>query len=284
MSPLLHARDIHVTLGGQPVLHGIHLSVNAGWTAIVGPNGAGKSTLLRALAGLQPMRNAQVWVNGDDILTLPPAQRARRLAWLAQDGATSGELTVKQTVQLGRIAQRGLWGALDADDDRAVALAMHETGCTPWAHRPLQALSGGERQRVLLARVLATEAPVLLLDEPTTHLDPPHQVALARLFAHLGHSQTPGGRPRTVLTVLHDLPIALHADRVVVMQSGRLVADGAPSSETLHRALEQVFEQAVRVSNGLHCAQVALAIHPSTLPSNPVTQAPRPSQTPAVLG
>lgn len=260
-NPLLQARGIHLTLAGQPVLHGIDLTLNAGWTALVGPNGAGKSTLLRALAGLQPMRNGQVLVQGDDVSQLNPQQRAAQLAWLAQGSQASGELTVKETVELGRIAQRGLWAALNADDDWAVALAMHETGCTPWAHRSLQALSGGERQRVLLARVLATEAPLLLLDEPTTHLDPPHQVALARLFSRLARSQTHNGLPRAILTVLHDLPIALHADRLLVMQSGRLIADGPPTSEPVHRALEQVFEHAVRLSIGPSGPLVTLAIH-----------------------
>ena len=260
MSPLLQASDLHVALGGQRVLQGIDLDLGAGWTAIVGPNGAGKSTLLRALAGLQPVDSGRVQVQGQDLAALLPQQRARRLAWLAQGGQTSGELTVRETVQLGRIAQRGLLGVLDATDARAVALAMEQTGCTAWARRRLQALSGGERQRVLLARVLATEAPVLLLDEPTTHLDAPHQVALARLFARLARSTAHDGTPRAVVTVLHDLPIAMHADRVLVLQAGRLVADGAPASAALHRALEQVFDHAVHVSPGRHRPVVALAI------------------------
>lgn len=267
MSSLLQASDLHVVLGGQRVLQGIDLGIGAGWTALVGPNGAGKSTLLRALAGLQPLHRGRVQVHGQDLETLAPQQRARRLAWLAQGGQTSGELTVRETVQLGRIAQRGLLGVLDATDARAVALAMEQTGCTAWAKRRLHALSGGERQRVLLARVLATEAPVLLLDEPTTHLDAPHQVALARLFAQLARSNAPDGTPRAVVTVLHDLPIAMYADRVLVLQSGRLVADGPPGSAALHRALERVFAHAVRVSPGLHRPLVALAIDDDNDPS-----------------
>jgi iron complex transport system ATP-binding protein len=259
-APLLQCRGLHVSLGGQPVLHGIDLDLASGWTAIVGPNGAGKSTLLRALAGLQPVSQGEVRLGGDPLRLMPAAQRARRLAWLAQGGQTSGELNVRETVQLGRIAQRGLLGALDADDARAVAHAMHETGCTAWASRPLHALSGGERQRVLLARVLATEAPLLLLDEPTTHLDAPHQVALARLFSRLARGTTAQGARRAVVTVLHDLPIALHADRVVVMQAGRVLAEGTPAEASLHRALEQVFDHAVQVRPGPQRAQVSLAI------------------------
>jgi iron complex transport system ATP-binding protein len=137
---------------------------------------------------------------------------------------------------------------------------MHETGCTAWASRPLHALSGGERQRVLLARVLATEAPLLLLDEPTTHLDAPHQVALARLFSRLARGSTADGARRAVVTVLHDLPIALHADRVVVMQAGRVLAEGTPAEASVHRALEQVFDHAVQVRPGPQRAQVSLAI------------------------
>jgi len=260
MNPLLQASNVHVALGGQAVLRGIDLDLSSGWTAIVGPNGAGKSTLLRALAGLQPLTQGTVRVQGDELCALAPAQRARRLAWLAQGGQTSGELTVRETVQLGRIAQRGLLGVLDATDAHAVAHAMEQTGCTAWAQRRLHALSGGERQRVLLARVLATEAPLMLLDEPTTHLDAPHQVALARLFARLARGSAPDGTPRAVVTVLHDLPIAMHADRVLVLQAGRLVADGPPGSAALHRALEQVFDDAVRVRPGPHRPHITLAI------------------------
>jgi iron complex transport system ATP-binding protein len=259
-TPLLQCRGLRVALGGQPVLHGIDLDLAPGWTAIVGPNGAGKSTLLRALAGLQSMSQGDVRLGGDPLKPMPAAQRARRLAWLAQGGQTSGELNVRETVQLGRIAQRGLLGAQGADDARAVAHAMHETGCAAWASRPLHALSGGERQRVLLARVLATEAPLLLLDEPTTHLDAPHQVALARLFSRLARGTAAHGARRAVVTVLHDLPIALRADRVVVMQAGRVLAEGTPAEESLHRALEQVFDHAVQVRLGPQRAQISLAI------------------------
>ena len=183
-----------------------------------------------------------------------------QFAWLAQGGEASGDLTVAETAALGRIPHLGLGGVPGAGDLAAIARALQACECDGWAERPLAALSGGERQRALLARALATEAPVLLLDEPTTHLDAPHQVALARLFRRLAGEPAPGGAARAVVTVVHDLAIALHADRVLVLQAGRVVADGAPSSPVLQRALERVFHGAVRVTATSGAPQVALAL------------------------
>ena len=135
---------------------------------------------------------------------------------------------------------------------------MALTECAPWQHRRLHELSGGERQRVLLARVLATEAPLLLLDEPTTHLDAPHQVALARLFRRLAQARP---RPRTVLSVLHDLPIALHADRLLVLDAGVLQADGAPTDAAVQATLVRVFGGAIRFeTDGAGRPRIALAL------------------------
>ena len=255
----LQARGLGVRLGARDILADLDVEVSGGWTALVGPNGAGKSTLLRALAGLQPLRSGRVRLNGHDLHAARPAERARHLAWLAQQGDVSGELTVRETVALGRMARLGLMGTPGAADRAAVDHAMALTECAGWSRRRLGELSGGERQRVLLARVLATEAPLLLLDEPTTHLDAPHQVALARLFRRLAHDPV---RPRAVLSVLHDLPIALQADRLLVLQRGRLRADGAPGDPDVQAALVAVFEGAIRIEPGPAGAppRVALAL------------------------
>ncbi|MBL8347019.1 MAG: ABC transporter ATP-binding protein [Rubrivivax sp.] len=242
----LRAKDLRVRLGQRDVLQGVNLAVGAGWTALVGPNGAGKSTLLRALAGLQAPSGGQVCLRGRPLQAVPAAERARHLAWLAQQGAVTGELTVRETVELGRIARLGLLGTPGPDDRRAVDAAMALTECTAWQQRRLHELSGGECQRVLLARVLATEAPLLLLDEPTTHLDAPHQVALTRLFRRLAHDTT---APRAVLTVLHDLPIALQADRLLVLDAGRLQVDGSPSDADVQAALIRTFGGAICIDN-----------------------------------
>ncbi|MFT3816121.1 MAG: ABC transporter ATP-binding protein [Rubrivivax sp.] len=258
MTPALQARDLRVRLGRRDVLQGVDLDVGPGWTALVGPNGAGKSTLLRALAGLQPPDDGRVLLDGLDLHAARPAERARRLAWLAQQGDVTGELTVRETVELGRIAHLGLLGTPGAADRAAVDRAMALTECAAWQGRRLHELSGGERQRVLLARVLATEAPLLLLDEPTTHLDAPHQVALARLFRRLAHDAVP---PRAVLSVLHDLPIALQADRLLVLADGRLCAAGAPTDAAVQSTLVQVFGGAIRIeSDAAGRPRVALAL------------------------
>ncbi len=239
----LQAQGLRVRLGGFAVLDDVSAELGRGWTAVVGPNGAGKSTLLRALAGLQPLHAGQVLLDGRVLAQLAAAERARRIAWLAQGGEVTGELTVRETVELGRIAHLGLAGTPGAADAAAVDAALALTASTPWATRRLHSLSGGERQRVLLARALATQAPLLLLDEPTTHLDAPHQVALARLFRRLAATHT-------VVTVLHDLPIALRADRLLLLDQGRVAAAGAAADPALHRTLEAVFGGAVAVRPG----------------------------------
>jgi iron complex transport system ATP-binding protein len=240
-TPPLEARGVCVSLGGRQVLHEVSLSIDTGWTAIVGPNGAGKSTLLRALVGLQACRAGHVALEGRPWGQWSARERAQRVAWLAQQGEASGELTVREVVHLGRLPQLGLFATPGPADEALVQAAMERTECSAWQHRCLQALSGGERQRVLLARALAVDAPVLLLDEPTTHLDPPHQVALVRLL----QQQARAGR--AVASVLHDLPLALQADRLVVMARGRVVAAGARDDPALHAALIEVFGGAIRI-------------------------------------
>ena len=241
MTALLGAHELRLRLGSTQALAGITLAVQPGLTAIVGPNGAGKSTLLRVLAGLQAPDAGSVSLNGRLLHEVPLPERARTVAWLAQQGDTSGELTVREVVHLGRLPHLGLFAAPTAVDEALVQQAMAQTECAAWQHRRLHELSGGERQRVLLARALAVDAPVLLLDEPTTHLDPPHQIALLRLL------QRQARAGRTLVSVLHDLSLALQADRLVVMDAGRVDADGGRDDPALHAALVRVFGGALRV-------------------------------------
>ena len=237
----LSVRNVSVALGRTQALSNVSLSLQPGWTAIVGPNGAGKSTLLRTLAGLQRPDAGQVQLNDRPLQDWPCRERARRIAWLAQQGEATGELTVREVVHLGRLPHLGLFTAPASEDERIVQQAMVDAECVTWQERRLHELSGGERQRVLLARALAVQAPLLLLDEPTTHLDPPHQVALVRLLQRQVRAGT------TVVSVLHDLSLALLADRLVLMQTGRVVAEGASGEPALQAALIDLFSGAIRI-------------------------------------
>lgn len=239
MSGLI-AQHLSVQLGQATVLRDVTLALPPGWTAIVGPNGAGKSTLLRCLAGLLKPQAGEVRLGGRPLATLAPRERAQRIAWMAQQGEATGELSSREVVQLGRLPQLGLFAEPGPRDDAIVQQAMADAECEAWADRRLHELSGGERQRVLLARALAVDAPFLLLDEPTTHLDPPHQVALVRLFQRLAHE-------RAVVSVLHDLSLALQADHLVVMQAGQVQAVGAAGDGRVHAVLQEVFGHALRI-------------------------------------
>jgi iron complex transport system ATP-binding protein len=240
MTTLL-ASHVSVTLGRTAALEDVSFTVQPGWTAIVGPNGAGKSTLMRVLAGLQPPDRGDVQLSGQALSRWPPRARAQHVAWLSQQGDATGELTAREIVMLGRLPQLGLFTSPGPDDEAHVTRAMADAECTDWQERRLHELSGGERQRVLLARALAVDAPVLLLDEPTTHLDPPHQVVLARLLQRQARAGT------MVVSVLHDLSLALLADRLVVMERGRVRAEGPPGEPALHAALVDVFAGAIRI-------------------------------------
>ncbi|MGK6306295.1 ABC transporter ATP-binding protein [Variovorax sp. DT-64] len=225
-------------LGAVEVLHAIDLSLAAGrWTSIVGPNGAGKSTLLKALAGLLAHRG-EVRIGGEPLAALSSRARAQRLSWLGQGGAGEGsadDLMVYDVAMLGRLPHQR-WLAAPTEADRAaVERALRSTQAWDWRDRPLGQLSGGERQRVLLARALAVEAELLLMDEPLANLDPPHQadwMALARALVAEG---------RTVVSVLHELNVALAADAMVVMAGGRVLHQGNCQDPGTHQALESVF-------------------------------------------
>lgn len=237
----ISAKSIRSSLGNVQVLHDIDLALPAGrWTSIVGPNGAGKSTLLKVLAGLLPHAGA-VTLLGQPLGGLPGRMRARQLAWLGQNESTGDDLTVWDVAMLGRLPHQAWLAPPGPADHAAVERALRQTQAWDWQCRPLGALSGGERQRVLLARLLAVEADVMLMDEPLANLDPPHQadwIALVRSLVAQG---------KTVVSVLHEITLALMADEVVVMQQGRIAHAGPTHQAAAHRALEAVFEHRIAI-------------------------------------
>lgn len=237
----LHARGLSARLGERPVLHDIELSLRQGaWTSIVGPNGAGKSTLLRALAGLLPCEG-EITLLQRPLRQWPARERGRTVAWLGQGEQAAHDLRVLDVVMLGRLPHRGWLAAPSAADHAAVEQALRRTQAWEWRERSLGQLSGGERQRVLLARALAVQAPVLLMDEPLANLDPPHQSDWLDTVRQLV------GQGRTVVSVLHELGMALQADELVVMAQGRICHHGATAAPATHHALEQVFDQRLRI-------------------------------------
>ena len=242
----IQATAINAAIGTHPVLHGLNLSIQAArWTSIVGPNGAGKSTLLKVLAHLHPYQG-QVTLFGRPMEGLNPRERARQLAWLGQGETSSGssgdDLTVLDVALLGRLPHRAWLAPPSAADFAAVEQALRATQTWQWRDRTLGQLSGGERQRVLLARALAVQADVLLMDEPLANLDPPHQVDWLDLVRALVASG------KTVVSVLHEISLALLADELVVMNAGRISHHGLCSDAATHRALEQVFDHRIEIA------------------------------------
>ena len=237
----IQTNNVCVKLGNRQVLHGISLSFPAArWTSVVGPNGAGKSTLLKALAGLLP-HGGRVELLGKPLDTLPARQRARQLSWLGQSEATLDDLTAYDVTMLGRLPHQTWLAAPSAVDHASVEHALKSTQAWDWRSRSLGQLSGGERQRVLLARALAVDADVLLMDEPLANLDPPHQTDWLLLAKSLVASG------KTVISVLHEIAFALQADEVVVMGEGRITHQGPCNHANSHRAIEEVFEQRIVV-------------------------------------
>lgn len=237
---LLEATGVHVRLGGRPVLAGAGLRVAAGeFVALVGPNGAGKSTLLGALAGDLHPSAGQVTIGGHPVGRWKPHELARRRAVLPQQVTLSFPFTVAEVVRMGRAPWRGV---AEADDERIVAAAMAETEVGHLAGRAFRELSGGERARASLARVLAQDTPLLLLDEPTASLDIHHQEAVlgvVRGRVDAGHG---------AVVVLHDLgAAAAWADRIVLVAGGRTVADGPPAEVLDAEVLSSVYRHEVDV-------------------------------------
>ena len=241
MMAALQADALKVRLGHRLVLQGIDLSLAPDrWTCVLGPNGAGKSTLLKALAGLLPVEGQVNW-QGQPLAALSPRERSRQLAWLGQGEPVPGDLRVSDVVMLGRLPHQGWLSAPSAQDLLQVQQALEAVQAWDWRDQPIGELSGGERQRVLLARLLAVAAPVLLMDEPLAHLDPPHQVDWLAMIRRLV------AQGRTVVSVLHEVGMALQADEVVVMHGGRVLHHGPCTDPAAHRAIEAVFEQRIAI-------------------------------------
>jgi iron complex transport system ATP-binding protein len=251
----LAATAVTAAYGARRVLHECSFALGSDEVvAIVGPNGAGKSTLLRVLAGLLRPTAGRVLLDGEDLAALSRFEIARRIAVVPQIFDTLFPFTVREVVALGRTARLGAFGRASADDLAAVDRAIGELELEALAPRRIDRLSGGERQRAVLAMALAQETSVLLLDEPTVHLDPGHQLATLELLRELGRS-----RQLAVCAVLHDLNLAsTFATRIVALADGRIVREGTPLEVIESDLIETVFGDGLEV--------VARDGHPGVLP------------------
>jgi iron complex transport system ATP-binding protein len=243
---VLTVQELTVTLDRTSVLSGVTCAAPAGgWLSLIGPNGAGKSTMIRAAAGLVPYQGT-ILLDGTDVRSLRVRDRARLMAYVPQEPVLPPDMTVEEYVLLGRTPHLGYLGSPGRRDRARTAAALERLDVARFAARRLARMSGGERQRVVLARALAAEPRVLLLDEPTSMLDVGHQQHVLELVDGLRRD---GGL--TVLSTLHDLTAAgQYADELVLLHEGRVAAAGPAATVLTASLIEAVYAARVMVSPG----------------------------------
>ena len=240
---MLKIQKLSVSYGSRQILHDVTFEVKSGEVlALIGPNGAGKSTLIRAASGVLSY-SGHVRPNGDDLASMSHIQRARYIATVPQAVSLPPAYTVWETVLLGRTPYLGFLGQPSVRDEEIARQALDRVSALPFADRRVGELSGGEQQRVLLARALCQSTPILLLDEPTAHLDLQYQVGLLELVNELAHKDQ-----LAVLVALHDLNLAAHyADRIALMVAGSIKAIGSAQEVLQPQLIQQAYCLPVQV-------------------------------------
>jgi iron complex transport system ATP-binding protein len=241
---MLKIEGLSVFYGARRILQAVSLDVQSGQVlALIGPNGAGKSTLVRAVSGIIPVQAGKVGADGTDLFSLPAMRRARYLAVVPQAVSMPPAFTVWETVLLGRTPYLNFLGQISEKDEQIARLALQRVDALDLAERRVGELSGGEQQRVLLARALVQSTPILLLDEPTVHLDLQHQVSLMDTVCSLAHNDN-----LAVLVALHDLNLAArYADRVALLVAGEVKAAGTPRQVLTPELISEAYHLTVRV-------------------------------------
>ena len=237
----LEGKNLEALLGGAQILKGVSLEAEGReLVGVIGPNGSGKSTLLKCLYRVLRPSSGAVWLDGRELENISRKQSARSMAVVAQHNDLSFEFTVQEMVLMGRSPHKRLLER-DSGTDLAIAeKALAQVGLEHLAQRPFSSLSGGERQRVILARALAQQAPILILDEPNNHLDIKFQLQLMELLRSL---------PCTVVAALHDLNLAaMYCDRLYVMKDGQVAGQGKPEEVLTPQLIRQVYEVEARVA------------------------------------
>lgn len=238
---VLTTHDLTIGYRGRPLAADLSLGLRAGeLVCLLGPNGAGKSTLMRTLAGMQPPLSGSVQLQGDDITRLTTKQIAQRLSVVLTERIDAGLITARELVALGRYPFTDWMSRLTDADRQVVSWALSSVGAAELADRSVHELSDGERQKILIARALAQEPQVMILDEPTAYLDLPRRVEIVHLLRSLAHETR-----RAILLSTHDLDLALRtADQVWLLSLDGLMRVGAPEDLVLSGAVEQAFASA----------------------------------------
>ncbi len=241
---MLEIKNLSVSYGPQCILSNVNLAIARGQIlALIGPNGTGKSTLIRSLAGIVPPDSGSIFVDGRDIGKLGPMERARLMAFVPQALQLPPAFTAWETVLLGRTPHLNWLGQVSAKDEEIARRAMARTKTSALAGRRVGELSGGEQQRLLLARALAQDTPILVMDEPTAHLDLQYQISLldeVRSLARQDHL--------AVLIALHDLNlVSRYANQVALLLDGRLQASGTPAEVLTPPLLSRAYKVPLQV-------------------------------------
>lgn len=246
---MIEVNDLVVELGGQQILKTVSLSVATGTVlGLVGPNGAGKTTLLRTIDGFLDPTAGTVRIDGDRVETLDASDLGQRVGVVPQESTIGFDFDVETLVEMGRYPHRGRFGTPTEADRRAIETALKRTDTTGLRDRSITTLSGGQRRRVLIARALAQDPAVLLLDEPTASLDINHQTAILSLVRSIAADD------RTVILAMHDLDLAARfCDRVALLENGTIRARGRPQDVLTADRLKAVFG-----------VDVAVEPHPAT--------------------
>lgn len=241
---MLGVYGLHLSYGQRRVLEGVNLEVHPGEiVGLVGPNGCGKTSLIRAVTRLTPVAGGRVEVGGKDIERLSRRELARQVAVVSQGQDLPAGYRVFDVVLLGRTAHLGFFSQEGARDHAVAEASLGRVDALQLRDRLVDELSGGERQRVMIARALAQESKLLLLDEPTANLDISYQATIAALLRQLSHDDG-----LAVLTTLHDLPLAaLYCDRVALLCEGRIIADGPPADVLTPDRLARAYGMPVRI-------------------------------------
>lgn len=233
----LSVQELDVSLEANRILSGISLTAGRGrFIGIIGPNGSGKSTLVRCMSRNLSPESGRIEVDGRNIMDYPQKELARLLGIVPQESQRTFEYTVEDVVGMGRYARQGLLAGFSEEDTEACRVAMGIAGIRHLAGRKIGTLSGGEWQRVLIARTLAQETSIIILDEPTSHLDISHQIGILSSVFELSR------KGKTVIAVFHDLNLAAHfCDEILVIRSGKVAASGSPSGVLTPGILHDVF-------------------------------------------